>query len=231
MALGLAYAANADIIAGYDFTGGTAAATTNAADVTAGDVSLVASNLSINDTVGDNSGYSYDTQVLGDVGTANGAMLVPVTATGATTTFAEAVLGDDYFSFTVDAAEGSELNLTSLTFKATMKAATSIDEYALADASGNIIGTSWQVPNVLGLTAEYDAISFDLSDAAYQGLTEETEFRIYFWGRGTSATANTVAAVDKVVLNGSVTAIPEPATIGMLGLGAAALLAFRRRMK
>lgn len=34
-------------------------------------------------------------------------------------------------------------------------------------------------------------------------ISEPTEFRIYIWGRGTSSTSNTLAAVDKVTLHGS----------------------------
>ncbi len=204
------------ILAGYDFTGASADATMNAAHLTASAFTNVPPNSGFSDTVGDNSGIAYGTQLFGVAGAAaDGAVTIPVSTTSAGS-FDAAVSANAYFSFTVTPDDGFKINLTSLTFKAVKKASTSIDMYALADADGNQIGSSWQVPSVLGtLTGSFEANSIDLSDAAFQGLTEATEFRIYVWGRGTSSTSNTMALMDKVVLNGTVARIKTLSLIGI----------------
>jgi hypothetical protein len=59
-------------------------------------------------------------------------------------------------------------------------------------------------------------------------ITEATEIRIQGWN-ATSTGGN--FRLDNVVLNGTVTAIPEPATMSLLGLGALAMVLRRKLSK
>lgn len=71
-------------------------------------------------------------------------------------------------------------------------------------------------------TANYDFVSIDLTDARFQGLSSIT-FRIY---ASDDWTAGTV--YDDILVNGTVAPVPEPAALGLLGMGALALLGRRR---
>ncbi len=120
-----------------------------------------------------------------------------------TANFSDAVAGDDYITFTVAPGDDRYLKLSSLSFKATKKVATSVDEYAVTDRFGNLIGSAATITNVVGLTGTYDSIVVDLTRTALANITESTEFRIYAWGRGSSSTGGTLATIDKLVLRGT----------------------------
>lgn len=191
-----------EMLAGYDFDADAAdpgAATVVGANLTAGsftspmDIAFVA-------TVGDDSGLDATGEGFGDPATVG---CVGIGVDDATTeSFADAVAGDDYMTFTVTPDEGFLFQLSSISFKATKKAETSVDEYAVTDAAGNLIGSTAAITNVLGLTAGYDGVLVDLSGTGMELLTDATEFRIYAWGRGTANTSSTLAALDKVALYG-----------------------------
>ncbi|MGJ8672886.1 Ig-like domain-containing protein [Rubritalea sp.] len=195
----------AEILVAYDFNA--TATDLSAATIVANKIiaSQISSPMDIAfvTTAGDNSGLDADGNSLGDPNT-NGSIGIQV-IDATTSSFENALAGDDYIAFTVTPELGQKLNLTSLSFKVGMKAATSVDEYALTDASGNLIGSPELITTVVtsGI-GTYQSVSIDLSDPQYQNLTEETTFRLYAWGRETTNTASTIAFVDKVVLNGSV---------------------------
>ncbi|WP_372797843.1 Ig-like domain-containing protein, partial [Pontiella sp.] len=81
--------------------------------------------------------------------------------------------------------------------------ANAVDEYAVTDGDGTLIGSTAVITNALGLTGAYEGVSVDLTGTACEFISGATEFRIYAWGRGTNATENTRAAIDKVVLFGN----------------------------
>ncbi len=152
-------------------------------------------------TVGDTSGMDATGVAFGSTGEL-GALGIAVSH-ATTNSFANAVAGDDYVSFTVTPDAGRTLTLSNISFKATKKHVNSVDEYAVTDAAGNIIGSPVIITNVAGLTGTYDSIVVNLAGTAYQTITAATEFRIYAWGRGTTSTGGTLAAIDKVVLRGT----------------------------
>ena len=71
--------------------------------------------------------------------------------------------------------------------------------------------------------------TYDISGYSAAGISDITDVSHFLavFTADTAADGDGAMSVD----NFNVTAIPEPATIGMLGLGAAGLIAFRRRMR
>jgi hypothetical protein len=75
--------------------------------------------------------------------------------------------------------------------------------------------------------ASLTSTSFDLSGVpSLQSRTNTTQFRFYVYDNSTVTTKVLRARVDNITVNGSV--IPEPVTIGMLGLGSLIVLTLRR---
>jgi hypothetical protein len=199
-------AAEAGMLAGYDFDADASnykEVTVAAAHVTVGELSSPM-DISQYTNGGDTSGVDADGQTLGVSGS-YGAVAIQI-SDATTTNFADAVAGDDYVTFTVTPDEAYRLNLTSITFKATKQSDIAVDEYAVTDAQGNLIGSAATITTT-GLANAYEGVSIDLSASQFQKLTESVTFRIYAWGRGADTGSNSMAMLDKVVLNG----IAEPA--------------------
>ena len=240
MGLGLAVAANADIIAGYDF--GTPTAMTNGATTVESGVSASvvsgaggASAFAGQYTLGDNTGLAASGTTFGSTEAGNfGGTSENLTAGS----LAGAITANDYMTFTIIADEAGTLNVSGFSLASTIASLTNNRpaEFfnVLAQANG---GSTWGAANALtsdqettvvqGLS-DWDDTFIDLSgNASLQGI-DSVEFRIYMWG-GNGTAASSRVNFDQIVVEGSV--IPEPATIGLLGLGAVALLALRRRVR
>ncbi|WP_372798265.1 glycosyl hydrolase, partial [Pontiella sp.] len=127
-----------------------------------------------------------------------------------TASFAAAVAGDDYMSFTVTPENGQTLSLSSISFKAIKRNSGSVDEYAVTDGSGTMIGSAVMATTVGDAASIYDSFVIDLAGTAVETISAATEFRIYAWGPSTTSPWGTAAAIDKVVLRGgtSVSTIP-----------------------
>lgn len=194
---------NADILVGYDFD----ASASDYLDTTVVAPNLTASQLTSPMPIseyasgGDTSGLDASGQTLGVVDQL-GSIAIQI-FDAPQDSFADAVVGEDYFTFTVSPADRYVLNLSSITFKASKQADISVDEYAVTDSSGNLIGSPAAISNIVGLNGTFDGISVDLSDAQFQNLTKPTAFRIYAWGRGADSGSGSLALLDKVVLNGT----------------------------
>jgi hypothetical protein len=191
------------LLVGYDFD--VDAADPSAATVLASNVSasqlISPMDIEFVGTASDNTGVDAYGVELGESSSV-GAVGIQV-SDATRQTFELALESDDYLAFTVIPDSDSGLHLSGISFKATKKADTSVDEYALTDAAGNIIGSSAVISNVVGLTGAYDGVIIDLSDTEFEYIKDATEFRIYAWGRGTNKTANTLAAIDKLTVHGS----------------------------
>ncbi|MGJ8677949.1 MAG: Ig-like domain-containing protein [Akkermansiaceae bacterium] len=193
---------NAEILVGYDFDAD-ARDYREASEVISGlDASNLTSPMDIShySSGGDNSGLDASAQPLGDAGTLGGVAIQIFDAT--TDSFADAVLENNYVTFTVTPNDKYTLNFSSITFKASKQSAISVDEYAVTDELGNLIGSSASITNEIGVVGTFDGVSIDLSDATFQNLTAPVTFRIYAWGRGSDSGSGSLAILDKVVLNG-----------------------------
>jgi hypothetical protein len=213
----LGISVQADVLVGYDFdvnSSDLSQATVLAATVSASELTSPM-DVGFTTTIGDTTGVDAYGEAFGSTDTLGGIGIGVNDAT--TSSFEAAVAGDDYLSFTLTPDSGVGLHLTGISFKASKKATTSVDEYAITDASGNLIGSSATITTVVGLTGAYDGVIVDLSDTEFESITEATEFRIYAWGRGTNKTANTLAVVDKVTVHGTAEVLGEDFYVSMSG--------------
>lgn len=100
--------------------------------------------------------------------------------------------------------------------------------FAAANAIASFTYTESSDGNVS--TGEADAFvntgTITLPSASFSNIGT-TEFRIYLSDGGSSA-SSLFAKVDNVILNGTTTAVPEPSTYAMIGLGAALLVGVQR---
>lgn len=165
--------------------------------------------------------------------TATGTALT--TATG-TATATDAVAQGSYFTFTITADPGYELDMTSLTFDVARGGAGTRGFAIQTSATGFSTNGSTNLNSSTGAVAAgastavttniptYTGISMDLSGAAYQNLTS-LEVRVYSY----SGAVNSSLEYDNFVLNGTVSAVPEPATWGMMACAGTMFMVMRRR--
>lgn len=193
---------------------------------TTSDPSVVATNLTSN-----NLTISYVPVSGNDVLTA-----APGSATAnAAATFTAAI----YFSFTITPNAGQSLSLSSLTFTAApggtsgvtraFYVASSVEGFSTANVlvtdTTNGGGMSLAAPTYNPYTVDFTSIA---SSALYQNLTSATTFRFYVQVDGATRTVN----FDDIVLNGTVSAIPEPTSAATVtGLAVVVIAACCRRMR
>jgi len=127
--------------------------------------------------------------------------------------------GDDYFTFTLDAKNGHEINFDSLVYtgQASGTGPTAFAFRSSLDGFTTNIGS----PTATGT-------SIDLSVPAYQHIKEPIEFRLY--GYSASSAAGTFS-VNNYTFNGTVTAVPEPNTLALVGIGSLLMLGNQRRKR
>jgi hypothetical protein len=127
-----------------------------------------------------------------------------------------------YFSFTVEADAGYNLNLTSLSFF-TSKNNNGVDTWEVRSSQdfNSTIDSGTGVYQGSPGTGTWTNPSVSLS---LNNVTGPLEFRIYGYNGNTGN-----FRLDDVTLNGSVSAIPEPSTWLLITSGLGALYMLRRR--
>lgn len=146
---------------------------------------------------------------------------------------AAAVTANDYFTFTITPAGGYSLNLANLsvdyanyTNDGTFPAVSFFLRSSVNSFSSNIGSTV----NVLASSnGAFANTIFSLSGAGFQNVSGPIEFRLYV--QDGLSDADRGILFDNIILNG--TAIPEPSTYAMIGVGAALLIGarYRRRIR
>ena len=218
LALMSASVVSADVIAQYAFNGGSAAVTSSDANATGNDFLKGAG-------FGGNAGFSGSSQ----------SIFVRSTETfGSSISFGNAKNAEDYFSVTIGANAGYEMDLTSMTFRfgySSSGGTGNVKTYLTSelDSYASILGSKeLTVPGASGVTYPgTQPVTVDLSGAQFQNLTGVTEFRFYFSDNLNNN--DVIHRLDDVVLNGTVSAIPEPGTIGLISAAGVSLLYIRRR--
>lgn len=200
-ALALVASAQAALIAEYTFTGSSPADSAGYANMTAGNFSVSAGTL------------VYTTSGSASWATAGGAVPVADSSGGWN---APDQASAKYFYFTITPNAGYFITITGLDFIYNVTA-------AAAQNLGWSINTSVQdsFARASTLPIAYSSTITPLN------VFEATQIRIQGWA-ATSTGGN--LRLDNVRLYGDVQPIPEPATLGLLGLGALAMV-LRRKMK
>lgn len=140
------------------------------------------------------------------------------------TNAAQAVLNDQFFQFSIAAIEGMRMDISSITFDAARGGASTPRGWVVRsslDGFATDLGTS----DVAGVNPNLSGFGIDLSGTSlFQNVTSQVTFRIYGYGPSTGIGM----FYDDIAVHGSVEAVPEPATLAVLGCGALALLRRRR---
>ncbi len=125
----------------------------------------------------------------------------------------------DYFTFTLDANDGYEINFDNFVYTGTASG-TGPTAFALrssVDAFTADIGSPTATGTTISLTAP-----------PFQHLTAPVEFRLY----GYSATGGAgTFSINDYTFNGAVGAIPEPNTLALVGVGSLLMLGNLRRTR
>jgi hypothetical protein len=245
LGLGVACAANAAVIAGYDFTydigDATPAASVVADGATVSDMDGVggAAAMATHTVAGDNTGLAASGTTFGS--TAGGEFRVG--SQGMTgVDLAGAITDGDYAVFTITADENGTLDLTGFSIDkviTTAQIARVADEWNVC-AKVNGDASAWSVADALMATSlktttaeginEFESTFIDISSTSSFGTTfqslDSVEFRIYFFG-ASGANYSNAMAIDQVVVEG---VIPEPATLGLVAVFGGGILFIRRRL-
>jgi len=154
-----------------------------------------------------------------------------------------ALTNNKYFQFSIAANAGTVVNLSSLTFNVQRGGAgtprgffveTSADNFATPVAVTGSPALTANTTNPIGndvntVRPTFTMVTADLSAATFQNIQNQPGgaliFRIYNY----APAAGNSLDYDDITVNGTATAVPEPASAGLLGLAAMGLLARRRR--
>ena len=141
--------------------------------------------------------------------------------------------GQNWVTFTIAVSDTQELDLSSLTFDYTEIDPASFLLGVYTSKTGftegdHLLGL-YRTGTSSGTFTDNNGTSVALSGITeLQGLTDETvEFR-FLLGDDSGATSR-IHVLDNIVLNGDVTAVPEPSSTALLGLGGLALILRRRK--
>jgi hypothetical protein len=128
-----------------------------------------------------------------------------------------------YFTFTVDANAGYELDLSSLTFNVAQGGGTALtrDYDVRSSADGFATSLTGVVP-IPTVRPTWTAVTVPLSGGAFQDLTSPITFQVRIF----TPTVSQNVDFDDITVNGTVAAVPEPNSLAVLAIGACML---RRR--
>ena len=216
----LAAAANATPLVSFDFDGSSSNETTFPSKSTAPGVNAT--------SITDGAGFGG----IGYLGNSFSAYA----NNGEPATLADAVNGNNYFSIPVSPTSGNQLTVTDLTglfFYRNMGGLATLEDSATGFGAG--AANNLDTQSVTADSSKPDTLTFTLPTAVNIPAGGQVEFRLYFYGssgqyneRGFGALTPGDGVTDLAV-DGSVSSVPEPAAMSLIGAGALALLARRRR--
>lgn len=226
--------AQADLVVGYDFDTGanvaTRVATSTHSDISATDFGVGAGLIDVLATQSGSGNLDAEGNVFGTAndrnfgGTKNEFGF-------SSNTLATAITANDYMTFSVTPENSESFDLESFTFRSyigrnTIRAANS---WSLFSSVGGFAEVNAIGAGTTGVNETWTDNVVTLGDE-FNNVSAETEFRLYIYGTsGGSSGSPTI--FDKVVLNGAVTAVPEPSSLALLAGGLGLLAATRRRRR
>jgi len=140
------------------------------------------------------------------------------------TSLSSAITGNQFLSFTITPSSGHAVSLSSLTLLSGVSSATtSFHGEVLSSATGFATGASLHSYSFSTTSAPLQSITLS-GVSALQNVTGPVEFRIYGWrdNAGSSTFRLRSLTGSDLVLNGTVSAVPEPSTYAAI-LGALTL--------
>ncbi|HSI09615.1 MAG: PEP-CTERM sorting domain-containing protein [Rariglobus sp.] len=163
------------------------------------------------------------------------------TFSSAATTYAGAFVANNYFTFSITPDAGYQLDLTSITFQVASGSSSASDRafYLVTASSPSGFTSTSTVLSTDRTTTGGGAIPLQAATAtntipkdytvdltSFTGITTTQYFRFYLQ----TPTINQALTFDDIIVNGTVSAVPEPATYASLaGVIALGFVACRRR--
>lgn len=144
------------------------------------------------------------------------------------TTLAESISGNDFIQFVVIPNLNTSLDLTSFVFRWD-RSANGPSSVALRSSAD---GFSANLGQLTGLTSGGAATSTNRTmNFLLSGITSTVTFRLYGFDGTSGGTGgfDTADNAPNVILNGTITAIPEPSSLVLVGFAFAGASLFRRR--
>jgi len=209
----LAVDAQAQVILAWDFNGNAGSELTDTADVFGTNISNTGPSGVISRGAGNNPATN------GGRFNANG---------WTETSLANAIAADDFFEWTITADSGFQINLDSITFNF-QRSGTGPTEFAIRsslDSFASDVATFTGLAN--GTTQTVDNTTLGASFNAFTTAT----FRFYGFGStNAGGSAGFEGTGNDLILNGAVTAVPEPSTLALISLGLGMVYLIRHRRK
>ena len=187
------------------------------------DANLTATDITLNNvTAPYRSTFANLTQ------TGSNFLAVSPTITQSTVNLSTTLTNATYLSFTFTPASGFSLSMDSLTFGAFAGGSSTRSFYVFSSLSGFTTADPLLSVTYSASGTVINNYSITLSGMpAYQNVTGPVEFRIYDQAGGTSSS---IEIGNNIILNGTVSAIPEPSTYAALVGGfSLTIVALRRR--
>jgi hypothetical protein len=127
---------------------------------------------------------------------------------------------NSYFTFTLDANPGYKINFTDFVYTGQAGGANAPTSFVFRSSVDGFVADIGS-PIATGAT-------IDLSAPQFQNLTDPIEFR--FYGYSAAAKAGRYS-INDYTFNGTVAAVPEPASIALLGVGSFLMGGYLRRTR
>ncbi|MFC5050439.1 PEP-CTERM sorting domain-containing protein [Rubritalea spongiae] len=145
-------------------------------------------------------------------------------ATGTDDNMAGAITANQYMSFTISADSGTiSMDTLSFDIARAQRGAQDFQVRASFDGFTNFIEVSGFQNQAIAQDT-FTNYSFDLTDSGFDVVTS-VEFRIYLDDRAGNQNSSSGTYIDNVVIS----AVPEPSSTALLGLGGLALILRRRK--